>query len=77
MLTILLILSSGLMPIFTDAAHSTVVYLTDADLNQLIQILIIQLNGSIIIPITLLDNLGLNTATVISYLQSVGYYILY
>lgn len=77
MLTSLLILSSSLLPIFTYAAHSTVVYLTDPDLILLLQTLFNQLAGSIIIPITLLENLGLNTTTVIAYLQQLGYYILY
>jgi hypothetical protein len=63
--------------IFTYAAHSTVVHLTDADLNQLLQFLFNQLAGSTFIPITLLESLGLNTASVISLLQSIGYTILY
>jgi len=77
LITNLLILSLGFMPVFTDAAHSTVVALTDAELRELLQIVFHQLGGSTIIPITLLESLGLNTVSVISLLQSIGYSILY
>jgi hypothetical protein len=77
MISSLLILSFGLLPIFTYAAHSTIVPLTDIELNQLLQYLFSQLNGSTIISITLLESLGLNTTSVISLLQSIGYTILY
>jgi len=76
MITSLLILSIGLLPIFTNAAQSTAVALTDAELNELLQVVFNQLNGSTIIPITLLESLGLNTASVIYFLQNLGYYIL-
>ena len=56
---------------------STVVSLCDADLQQLIQIVLSQLNGSTNIPILLLEELGLNTASVITLLQSLGYTILW
>ena len=56
---------------------STVVSLCDADLQQLIQIVISQLHGSTNIPILLLEELGLNTASVITLLQSLGYTILW
>ena len=56
---------------------STVVYLSDAELNELLQIVFSQLEGSTLISITLLESLGLNTASVISLLQSIGYTILW
>jgi hypothetical protein len=56
---------------------STVVSLCDADLQQLLQIVFSQLNGSTFIPITLLQELGLNTASVITLLQNLGYTILW
>lgn len=65
------------MPLFANAAHSTVVNLTDVELYELLQIVFHQLGGSTIIPITLLESLGLNTASVISLLQSIGYTLLY
>jgi hypothetical protein len=65
------------MPIFANAAHSTVVRLTDVELNELLQIVFFQLNGSSIIPISLLKSLGLDTASVISYLQLLGYTLLW
>jgi len=77
MLTMLLIISTSLMPIFTYAAHSTVVRLTEAELNELLQYLFNQLAGSNMIPFSLLQELGLHTVSVISYLQSIGYYIIY
>jgi hypothetical protein len=76
MLTTLLILSISFMPIFTIATHSTVVLLTDIELNQLLQIVFNSIGGSTLIPITLLESLGLNTLSVIIHLQSIGYTIL-
>jgi CRP-like cAMP-binding protein len=75
MITSLLILSIGLLPILTNATYSTstVVALTDSELNELLQIVFNQLAGSTLIPMTLLESLGLNTASVISLLQSLGY----
>jgi hypothetical protein len=75
MITSLIIFSLGIMPIF--ATHTTVVTLTDVELNQVLQILIQHLAGSIIVPITLLQELGFNHPSIIYYLQSIGYYILY
>jgi hypothetical protein len=56
---------------------STVVPLCDADLQQLLQFVFSQVNGSTLIPITLLEGLGLNTASVITLLQNLGYTILW
>ena len=76
MLTKLLILSISFMPIFTIATHSTVVLLTDTELNELLEIVINSLGGTRLIPIAILDSLGLNTFTVLDYLRSLGYIIL-
>jgi hypothetical protein len=76
MFTSLLILSIGFMPIFTIATHSTVVSLTDVELNELLQIVFDSIAGSTLIPISLLESLGLNTLSVITFLQSLGYTIL-
>jgi hypothetical protein len=74
MLTI--ILSLSILPLFTNAAE-TVVMLSDVELQELLQIVFNQLNGSTLISITLLESLGLNTASVISLLQKIGYTILW
>jgi hypothetical protein len=77
MLTKLLILSLGLLPIFTVATHSTLIEITDVELNALLQLVFNSIGASKIIPISLLDSLGLNSESVIYYLMSIGYYILY
>jgi len=77
MLTSLVIISISLMPLFISATPSTVVALTDVELNELLKIVFEQLNGSTLIPLTLLESLGLNTATVISLLQNLGYTLLW
>lgn len=56
---------------------STVVVLNDIELIPLLQIVFDQLNGSTVIPYTLLESLGLNTPSIISYLINIGYSILY
>jgi len=71
-----IILSLSLLPLFTNAAE-TVVMLSDVELQELLQIVFNQLNGSTLISITLLESLGLNTASVISLLQQIGYTILW
>lgn len=71
-----IILSLSILPLFTNAVE-TVVMLTDAELQELLQIVFNQLNGSTLISITLLESLGLNTASVISLLQKIGYTILW
>jgi hypothetical protein len=77
MITSLLILSLGFMPILANGAQNTVVFLTDAELNQVLQMAFDLFPGSMIIPMTLLESLGLNSSAVIYYLQSLGYFILY
>ena len=56
---------------------STVVYLSDVELQELLQIVFREIGNSTLIPITLLESLGLNTATVIDLLQKIGYTILW
>src|ERR1700743_230994 len=56
---------------------TTVVSLTDAELAELLQILYAEIGNSQSIHITLLESLGLNTETVISVLQSIGYTIIF
>jgi len=73
----LLIVTLGFMPLCADAAASTVVILTDIELNELLQIVFSQLHGSTLISITLLESLGLNTSSVIYLLEKIGYTILW
>jgi hypothetical protein len=73
----LLFLSLAIIPVFGADGISTVVALSDADLNELLQIVFSQLSGSTLISITLLESLGLNTPSVISLLQKIGYTILF
>lgn len=76
MLAGLFILSLSIIPLYTNAVE-TVVTLSDVELQELLQYLFNQLNGSTLISITLLESLGLNTASVISLLQKIGYTILW
>jgi hypothetical protein len=76
MITSLLFLSLSILPLFAIGTE-TVVTLTDAELQELLQFVFNQLNGSTLISITLLESLGLNTASVISLLQNIGYTILW
>jgi hypothetical protein len=72
-----LILTLSILPLLSSAVETTVVMLTDVELQGLLQIVFNQLNGSTLISITLLESLGLNTASVISLLQKIGYTILW
>lgn len=54
---------------------STVVYLTDTELLALLQVVFNQIGNSTLIPITLLQQYGLATASVIEFLQNMGYTI--
>lgn len=76
MITGLLFLSLSILPLYTNAVE-TVVTLTDVELQELLKFVFNQLNGSTLISITLLESLGLNTASVVSLLQSIGYTILW
>jgi hypothetical protein len=77
MFTSLLFLSLSFIPLLADAAGSTIVVLTDAELNQLLQVVFSSLNGSTHIPFTLLQSLGLDGPSVIRYLIKLGYTIVY
>lgn len=54
---------------------TTVVELSDADLNELLQILFAEIGNSNLISIELLQSLGLYTDTVVSVLTAIGYTI--
>jgi hypothetical protein len=54
---------------------TTVVELTDAELNELLQIVFAEIGNSNIIEIQLLQSLGLYTDTVVSLLQALGFII--
>ena len=75
MLTSLLLLS--LFPLITIATHSTAIALTDVELIELLQIVFNTIGSSTFIPINLLIELGLNTLSVITFLQNLGYTILW
>jgi hypothetical protein len=75
MLTTLLIL--GLLPIFTVATPSNLIEITDVEFHALLQLLFDSIGDSMIIPMTLLDSLGLNSESVIYYLMYLGYFIIY
>jgi len=76
MLAGLFVLSLSILPLYVNAVE-TVVTLSDVELQELLQYLFNQLNGSTLISITTLESLGLNTASVISLLQKIGYTILW
>jgi len=76
MLAGLFVLSLSILPLYINAVE-TVVTLSDVELQELLQYLFNQLNGSTLISITTLESLGLNTASVISLLQKIGYTILW
>jgi len=71
-----LLLSISILPLFTNAVE-TVVILNDNELLELLQVVFNQLQGSTLININLLESLGLNTSSVISLLQKLGYTILW
>lgn len=59
------------------SSNSTVVRVSDEDLNSLLEVVFAEIGDSKIIDVELLISLGLNTASVISHLQSLGFFILY
>jgi hypothetical protein len=61
---------------FIYEAPSTIVELTDAELNELMQIVFAEIGNSHLISVELLQSLGLYTDTVVSLLTSLGYIIL-
>jgi hypothetical protein len=60
---------------FIYEAPSTVVELTDAELNELLQIVFAEIGDSNLISVELLQSLGLYTDTVVSVLTALGYLI--
>lgn len=54
---------------------STIVELTDAELNELLQILFAEIGNSNLINIEVLQSLGLYSDTVVSLLTALGYII--
>lgn len=60
----------------TAAQASTEVSLSDADLNELLQVVFDQIGDSNEISAALLDSLGLYTPTVVEYLTQLGYIII-
>jgi hypothetical protein len=73
----LIIFIIGLLPLLTVAdGPSTIVALSDADLNQLLLELASAVGGSTLIPQSLLVSFGLYTPTVVYYLITLGYTII-
>jgi len=60
----------------SNAVNTTVVNLTDEELNQLLDAFLSEIGTSNIISVTLLQSWGLYTPTVMSYLEALGYIIL-
>ena len=58
-----------------DTAKETVVYVTDAELNEILQIVYREIGTSREIGVALLQSLGLYTSTVVEYLIRLGYII--
>jgi hypothetical protein len=56
-------------------SSSTVVEVSDDELNELLQIVFAEIGNSTSISVSLLKSLGLYTPTVISYLENLGYII--
>jgi len=61
------------IPLYDGA--TTVVELTDAELNELLQIVFAEIGNSNFISVDLLQSLGLYTDTVVSLLNALGYII--
>jgi hypothetical protein len=75
-LKLTLIKLSSVGTVSTIVNSSTVVKLTDEDLNSLLEFVFREIGNSNQIPLELLKSLGLHTPTVIIYLQSLGYIVL-
>jgi hypothetical protein len=60
---------------FVYEGATTMVELSDAELNELLQIVFAEIGNSHLISVELLQSLGLYTNTVVSYLESLGYII--
>jgi len=55
--------------------NTTVVSVTDEELNSLLEVVFREIGDSKYISVDLLQSLGLYTSTVVNYLQSLGYII--
>jgi len=55
---------------------TTIVSLTDAELNDLLEAVFREIGSSNEITVALLQSLGLYTSTVVSYLEGLGYIII-
>ena len=60
---------------FVYEAPTTIVHLTDAELNELLQILFQEIGNSNLISVELLQAFGLYSDTVVSLLTNLGYLI--
>jgi hypothetical protein len=56
-------------------SSSTVVNVTDTELNSLLEVVFREIGNSNVISLSLLQSLGLDTPTVIAHLQNLGYII--
>jgi hypothetical protein len=57
------------------SSDTTVVRVTDEELNSLLEVVFREIGDSNYISVNLLQSLGLYTSTVVSYLQGLGYII--
>jgi len=73
-LTLIRLASVGTVSKYVNKS-STVVELSDDDLNKLLEVVFREIGNSNIISTSLLKSLGLYTPTVVSYLESLGYII--
>jgi hypothetical protein len=55
---------------------TTVVTVQDSELNEVLEVVFNEIGNSTEIPMSLLNNLGLYTPTVVVYLQNLGYTII-
>jgi len=60
---------------FTYNGPTTTVEVSDADLNELLQVVFAQIGDSNFISVELLQSYGFYTPTVVAYLESLGYII--
>lgn len=66
--------STGVVAKYVNSS-STTVEVSDEDLNELLQVVFRQIGNTNIISVSLLESLGLNTPTVVAYLEALGYII--
>jgi len=75
-LNLALLSSIGPVSVYVKSATSTLVELEDDDLNSLLEIVFAEIGSSNEISMALLESLGLNSLSVIIYLQNLGYIII-